>query len=93
MKKITFKRTSMLKALEHGLVDYIATGILIRDQEEIPCEIGYTQYNYILPDKLDLFSTNIDKQIESVSIEPTHIFIKAGIAASGTHYEDETIEL
>ena len=74
MKKITFKRTSMLKALEHGLVDYVATGFINRGDEEIPCEIGYTDF---YPDR----------------IEPTHIFIKEGITASGNHYEAETIEL
>ena len=72
--KITFKRTSMLKAIEHGLVDYVATGFITREEEEIPCEIGYTDF---YPDRID----------------PSHIFIKAGITASGTHFEDETIEL
>ena len=71
--KTTFKKTAILRPVEHGLVDYIATGYITRDQEDIPCEIGYTEF------------TN--------SIQPTHIFIKAGVTASGTHFEDETIEL
>ena len=74
MKNITFKKTSALRPVEHGLVDYIATGLLTRDQEEIPCEIGYIDYS-------------------DFDIKATHIFIKAGVTASGTHFEDETIEL
>jgi hypothetical protein len=73
MKNITWKKTSILRPLEHGLVDYVATGFISRDKEEIPCEIGFTEF--------------------TDSIQPTHIFIKAGITASGHHYEDETIEL
>lgn len=78
MKKITWKKTSILRPVEHGLVDYIATGFMLRDKEEIPCEIGYLEYYDSFGDQW---------------IEPTHIFIKAGITASGHHYEDETIEL
>ena len=73
MKNIIWKKTSILRPVEHGLVDYIATGFIFRDMEEIPCEIGFTEF--------------------TDSIHPTHIFIKAGITASGHHYEDETIEI
>lgn len=72
--KYTWKKTTQLRAIENALVDYVADGILSRDGENIPCEIGYTEFY-------------------SQRIEPTHIFIKEGITASGNHYEAETIEL
>ena len=34
MKKITFKRTSMLKALEHGLADYVPQALSPEDMRK-----------------------------------------------------------
>lgn len=87
MTNITWKKTSALRPVEHGLVDYIATGFMLRDKEEIPCEIGFTQYISSLD--------NTGNVVEGgfYYTKATHIFIKAGITASGHHYEDETIEI
>ena len=75
-----FKRTSGMRPIENGLVDYLADGIIIRNGEEIPCEIGYTAW-------VSGWG-GIHEEIEA-----THIFIKDGITESGNHYCAETIEL
>lgn len=85
MKDIKITRTGEAKPVAHGLVDYIAEGMIERDGERIPCEIGFTQYHSSFNDRGEMQ--------DFYYMEKTHIFIKAGITASGHHYEDETIEL
>lgn len=37
-----------LRSVEKGLVDYTREGYLLRDNEKIPCLIGYTDYSGII---------------------------------------------
>lgn len=76
MTKINYKKTSELRALEGAMVDYIADGIITRDGEDIPCEIGYTEW--------------MDEE-DIIHIDPDYLFIKEGITPAGTHYNAETI--
>jgi len=69
--------TSELRPVQHGLVDYVADGYIDRDGEKIPCLVGFTEFG---------FATDPETIV-------THIFIKDGITADGTHYEAETIEV
>ena len=39
-----YKVTSKLIKVNHGLVDYIADGYILQDDDMIPCEIGYIDY-------------------------------------------------
>lgn len=69
-------RTSELR-VNHGLVDYIADGILGTDK--IPCEIGYCEFT-----DLDGF---IIIRATHVFIK------NDGVTESGNHYYKETINL
>ena len=85
--KITYERTGALQPIAHGLTDYVAEGRLLRNDEWIPCEIGYTGW---------YSSMNSKGQYEPNGcylIDPTHIFVKDGMTESGNHYYAETIEL
>lgn len=83
----TYERTGELKPIAHGLVDFVAEGRYLRDGEWIPCEIGFIQYISSLDNGGNVVEGGF------YYTEATHIFIKAGITASGNHYEAETIEL
>lgn len=75
-----FYITGEIKPVKHGLVDYIAKGYLLRDNEKIPCEVGYISYAD-------------DSSVIGIDRMKSHIFIKEGITDNGTHYNAETIEL
>lgn len=72
------ERTGKIK-FTSGLVDYKAEGILHLADVKIPCEIGY----------VDGFDNYTGEKL----LEPTHLFIKAGITDEGDHYENQTIDL
>lgn len=78
------KITGGLKKVKDGLVDYIASGEVIRNGKKIPCEIGFTIWGY---------TRNHPEERGEAEVEATHIFIKDGITSDGTHYNAETIEL
>ena len=71
-----FTVTSEMKKQSNGLVDYLADGYIERNNEKIPCQIGFTEWM----DSADIIHTNAD-----------YIFIKEGITEAGTHYSAETI--
>ena len=75
---VNYTITGEKQRISNALVDYVADGYIERNGENIPCEIGFTEF----------YSDDLS---ESVEIEPTHIFIKDGITDNGTHYEAETI--
>lgn len=39
-----YEVTGELTKVNHGLVDYIADGEIIMDDDRIPCEVGYTDF-------------------------------------------------
>lgn len=68
--------TSEMKKQHNGLADYLADGYLERDNEKIPCQIGFTEW--------------MDSNDE-IHVEADYIFVKEGITEAGTHYYAETI--
>ncbi len=72
------ERTGKVK-FTSGLVDYKAEGILHLEHVKIPCEIGY----------VDGYDNFTGKKL----LQPTHLFIKAGVTDEGDHYENQTIDL
>lgn len=78
-----YKITGKFNKVKNGLVDYVAAGYIERDDERIPCEIGFTVWGY---------SGDPRDRLEE-EIEATHIFIKDGVTENGTHYNAETIEI
>ena len=74
---MTYTRTGDMK-MAAGLVDYLADGYIERDGDQIPCQIGYNEYE--------------DADGE-VTCKAEYIFIKEGVTEYGTHYYADTIAL